>query len=349
MRKVVLALVGFLVASLGAEEWCWQPPDPSELVPNWCENVRLEGSIFYWRVDSSHWEYVSKSSSTPHFSKQRVKSISIDGAPGFRVGGEVKLPCYGWSMALFWTHQDCRGSDHTKIKPKEGKSIAFSLPPIENFSEIISIGQEAFIRGRLKWRYEVFDFEMGQWLSLCDCICARPFFGVRLADIHENLKDKAMTSPDLEVSFIRLRIKCEHKGIGPRAGLDMYYPISDGVGAFGGVAGSLIWGNVENRSKSTTVRLGEGIAKGRFQENVTLLRPMLDLKLGLEWRFRACCCLPVTLSASWEAHCLFNQFRYFVTELPGSNPDSNPTSMRNWKTVSNVATQGITLTGSVEW
>lgn len=317
---------------------------PEELIPNWCENIHLEGSILYWKVNSSDWDYVAIKESTSNRTKQRVKNLSIDFAPGFRLGIDMRRPFSNGPWSFFWTHQDCRESNSVQISPKAGKTVAFSLPSIDNFSEILSAGQVAVVRGRIKWRYEVFDLELGDWLNFSHNLCMRPFLGIRLADIHENLKDKVVTAPDLDIAFLRVRIKCEHKGLGPRGGLDFHYPLGFNFGIFGGIAGSLVWGGIENRTKTTIAPFGEGVAKGSIRENIQLLRPMLDLKLGFTSCFKACNCLPVTLSVAWESHCLFNQFRYFATELPGST-----SFIRSWKTSSNVVTQGFTFTAAIDW
>lgn len=323
----------------------WDLPSHEDLIPCWFERIQLTGEIFCWQVNCSDWEYVAVRKATENRSKERIKSVSTDFAPGFRVGGQLTFPFQDWSPALFWTHQDSRGSNSTQINGKEGKTVSFSLPPVEDFSKDISVGQVAIVRGRIKWRYDLFDLELGEWLPVGCSFYVRPFVGVRIADIHENLKDKALTAPDLDVAFIRVRIKCEHKGIGPRMGLDLHYPLCDGFGVFGSLAGSLIWGNVENRTKTTRVPSGEGVAKGSVRQNINLLRPMLDLKMGLTWSFKACCCLPVTLGVAWESHCLFNQFRYFPVELPPSRDGFT----RAWKTSGNVITQGMTFSAAVDW
>lgn len=317
MVRMLIVLGLLFTATISADECQWQPPLPCELEPSWVEKVHIEVEAFYGKVNSEGFDYFIKQKGVTR-TKSDIKAMNLDWSPGSRIGFDIKLPRYEWELGAYWFHFESASSSSTKLKGKNGENISFSPTTVSGFSETLSAGQHARSRGRLHSRYEIFDVQLGKTCWLVDeVVSLRPFLGVRIVDIHANLKNKSTIKPSTNTSLITMHVKNEHKGVGFRAGFEANYAIVCGFSAFGGLAGNLIWGNAEFRNKYTTALANLEVYKEHLRENVRLIRPILDMQIGAEWKFMICDCTPITLRAGWEAHCYFDQFRYFTRSHRG--------------------------------
>jgi hypothetical protein len=343
MRSLLFCLIVILSSLSAAEECYWLLPSTCELIPPWYERICLEGAILYQRVDSEGWEYLLKRTFNRKKVRQHYKDVSSSWAPGYRVGFDWQIPRYAWDFGFHWTHYDARGSNSAKIRGKSGQTVLMSIPLIQNFTETILPGQQVPIRGRIKSRFEIYDFDFSQWCCLCDDVSYfRPIIGVRLLDIHANLKIRSTLGPGFDFYSIRAHIKNEHKGIGFKAGFKTQYLFCDGWSFLGGINGALIWGNAEFKNKYLALASTSNVIRESIRENTRLIRPMLDLHAGVEWCCIVCDCNPLRLRAEWEFHYLFNQFRYFVSNLPTDG-------VIGVKTRNNIVLQGLSFTGSFEF
>lgn len=330
---------------LSAAEDCWTPLPPCELIPSYFSMVRLEGSWFYWTVDGDQYAYASKKSSRVLREKETIYDVDFEAAPGYKVGLSLQTYAMPGEVHLNWTHQDCRASNHHTIRGEEGKFFLVTLATHWQVPQVVDAGKEAYVRGRLKWRYEVFEGNYSVPFHCYSCEL-EPYIGIRVLDTHQNMKAKGLFNTSSLIVLEKERIKCEDKAIGPVIGLSLRMPLCDSFSLFGKGAGAILWGNVENKLKCTTALIDNTVYKSRSRENVRLERPMLDLEIGVEWLLPLSEKMKPLLRLSWESHTLFNAFRYFVDTDPAIDPMVFP-ALR--KTKGFATTSGITLAGQLNF
>jgi hypothetical protein len=346
MRKCLVSWIllwGFL--SLSADECYWEPFAPCELVPSYFETVRLEGSWFYWTVDGDQFAYASKKTSTILREKQRFYDVNFGAAPGYKIGLAVQsVPMWG-EFLLSWTHQDCHSSNHHVINGKEGKTIFINLVTLRETPQTINAGEQAIIKGKGTWRYEVYEASYGlmQWWG---AVALKPYVGMRILDSHQYLKARGNFVNSSPINYEKDRVHVKDQGIGPVVGLDLRIPVCGCWAIFGKGAGAVLWNCNAIKEKCTTGYVDGSVAKASLREFQKLGRPMLDLEIGVEWLLPLSEKMQPLLRVSWESHTLFNSFRYYKDQLPQT--DSEPfLTMR--KTKGFVTTSGITLTGQVNF
>jgi hypothetical protein len=311
-----------------SEECCFLP-DPCELIPPWYQRLRLEGTILYARVGNDGLDYVVKRTLKGGRLNQHISDISLNWSLGYRVGFDWQLPQCNWEWGFHWTHYDSRSSSTRRIKGKSGQNVAVAFPVIHHPAVIVPAGQLVEAHGRLKSRFEFYDLDFSQWCSCDGFSYFRPIAGVRLAAIHQNMRVKSPLG--------LARVKNEHKGIGLKAGFDAQHLICGGWSVVGGLSGALIWGEAEYKNKYIL-----GVFEDRLVEHTRVFRPILDAHAGIEWCWDVCDSNQLRLKVEWEFHYLFNQFRYFISDLPLNG-------VVEVKTNSNVTLQGVSLSGFFEF
>lgn len=340
--RLIFFIVSVFFGYLAAEVYCFPPPHPCDLIPPWYERISIDGAILYGKIDGEGFQYAEKIVQSPPHIKKHFKNISMSWAPGYRVGFDWLFPCQDWQFGFHWTHYEARSSSTSHFHGKANKDVFIAIPLMSNFLQFIPANATVPVRGRLKSRFEFYDLDFSRWSNCSNELYFRPIVGVRIATIHENMKVVSFLGPEFPTFSLDLHLKNEHKGIGFKAGLDSQYFICDSFSVTGGITGALIWGNAEYKNKSVALITALGGFRERLDEHVRVIRPILDLHAGFEWCCIVCDCNPLRIKAEWEFHCLFKQFRYFVTSIP-LNAVLGP------KTNNNVVLQGVSLTASFEF
>lgn len=342
---------------------CAQPcPSPCNPCGNWCENWSFNAAWLYWKVNGDEFDFGNEKFSDNDdgfvFESESYHDIKFDWDSGFRVGFGFDICSCNWGVDVEWTHFDSKShKSFTVFGPNNGgNAVAVGFTPLDSGdpfpgSIYVDPDQSARVSGRLNFRYNVVDIELGKWLN-CGCGCCilfRPHIGLRLADIHESFKDNLQFFNGAETligdTFIGnnvdnydFHLKNRFKGVGPRVGFDLDLCICDGLSFIGKTAASLVWGNTHLTQHMFAESFTDDEVFSVIKEHYRHTRAITDLYFGLRYQTTACDCYPVVIEAAWEHHFLFSQHRFWVDDA-----FDNDSATTSWKKNGDLALQGWTL------
>jgi len=181
-----------------------------------------------------------------------------------------------------------------------GKDRSVSTPP-----RPVNGGTETFGYND-GFSFQTFDFDVGKHVKVQQADI-RFFGGLRLVHSDETLAEISNTltptNPADKGIVFDEAATAEYWGIGPRAGIEGYYPVGENWGLTGAVSGSVMWGRRTERlgesARTTTGEHGsETIASLGSNETVS----NLDASAGLSWTPMA----NTTLTAGYKVEAWHN-------------------------------------------
>lgn len=320
---------------------------------NWCDNIKLDASFLYWKVTGDELDYAyditTASNDGVEYNRKRFHNVSGDFEPGFKIGLGLDLPCICWDTNLVWTHFDSKNSSHHDVDYRGGSEVTVAIPFFQGSEVGVSTGDRLVSKGSLNFKYDVVDLEFGKWICCNNCLLFRPHVGLRAVDIREKFHselDVFSTNSTVLRDDYRAHINNEFKGLGVRAGLDADLQLCEGWSVIGRSAVSIVWGNT--KIKNDFVNFDEidsqDVARVSHEtDHYKHSRAFTDLSLGIRYRSCYCTC-PFSIEAAWEHHYLFNQHRFFASDVLGENDGGY-----NFKKNGDVSLQGLTVTLGLEF
>ncbi len=242
-------------------------------------------------------------SDTAAFANGRVKNVGYDWDWGFRAGIGYNIPHDGWDVLLNWTWFQAHETKHKSTTAPEIVLVTEANPA----STVLAA---PFAKGKAHLHYNLLDLEMGREFFVSKWLTLRPFMGTRAAWLNRNFKTAYAGGIDIDGhSHNRFR------GIGLRGGLDTQWGLGSGWSFFGDIALSLIYGTHRIHSHQDTdpgdVRIQH------IHNSWNIVRPMLDLALGLRWdHLFSCDAYRIRFQLGWEQHTFFG----FEKDLNFVNP-----------------------------
>jgi len=319
---------------------------------SWCDNLSFDAAWLYWKTSGDELDYAvvkrtSTLSPTSHASHEKIHDIRGNWDSGFKIGFGFDVPCKGWNVYTAWTHYDSGSSHHLNVSgPSTGSTdvVSVGFPVLDRVTGTVAAGDEVDFEGKLNFRYNVVDVELGKWICCGNsCVMFRPHVGLRFADIHEKFTDEFSINGSTQIDGFTngaFHHKNNFKGAGVRAGLDVDLCLCEGWSIIGKGAASSVWGRTHLRNH---VVLADNTTSpdawdSEVREDYRQVRFITDLSLGLRWKTMACGCYPFTVELSWEHHYLFGQHRYWVDDEA-----STSVATSSWKKNGDIALQGLTL------
>lgn len=205
---------------------------------------------------------------------------------GYRLAMGYRAACDGIGIDAFWTHFQGHAS-------RSNSEIDLSTS---------------------KWRlkFDQVDLILAQCESLCSCLIVRPFFGVRAAKIHENLKGSLTTSITTPTGPAQETRTADDKqtfsGIGPFLGFRGLWDLGCGLGLRGLAATGVLYGNYRLHFNDSDV-FSAPFSKSAFYKQTSHVHAFicnLDLAFGVQWQTCLLECVDLILSLSFEHHQYFN-------------------------------------------
>lgn len=323
---------------------------------NWCDNIKLDASFLYWKVAGDELDYAYDVTRADNVDpdqtiyRKRFHNVSGDYDPGFKLGLGLDLPCICWDTNLVWTHFDTKNTSHHDSAHRAGSTVNVAIPFLKTSEVTVGAGENVVATGSLNFKYDVVDLEFGKWICCNNCLLFRPHVGLRAADIrekfHSELDYYATTATTVDLTDYSAHVKNEFKGVGVRAGLDTDLQLCEGWSVIGRSAVSIVWGNT--KIKNDFVNFDEidsqDVARVSHEtDHYKHSRAFTDLSLGIRYRSCYCTC-PFSIEAAWEHHYLFNQHRFFASDVLGENDGGY-----NFKKNGDVSLQGLTVTLGLEF
>lgn len=210
---------------------------------------------------------------------------------GWRLDGGFELNQFGNDIAANYTYLSSSDDASTaRGMNDQGNLYARFLPSG-------SQGSWHSVTGESEIKFHEFNVELGQKVDFCQ-LHTRFHMGLSYAQItHDfDVKSAYRVAEDDDTPFTRERgsaqVDTEFKGIGPRVGLDITYPVSpcNNFAIVGHAAGALLAGTIERDVKANTQRLnrdgsrdGDAVLHNVTTDDSYTIVPAGTLKLGLRY------------------------------------------------------------------
>lgn len=286
--------------------------------------------FLYFQPKEDGFEYATLNDG-PNLSKGTSK-VNINGKmcnfhfpfkPGFKVGLGFYVPRISWDVFFNWmeVNSKCSNSNHLDVNSTNGIIPLFWNP--KAFNNNLSYIRFSSSKAKLDFSINTLDWEVG------DCFFTSPYISLRL---HGGLKGAVIqqhfyayykdgnnilsqNGDTINLLTGSSKIRSDSKGLGPRMGLDSSWNIycSDfNIIASGSFAFLLTRFDIRYHEHDTANDLttSQYLADDfKIHDYVWLLRPVAQLKLGLNWGkcLGRCCEYYLGMNAAYEMQYFWEQ------------------------------------------
>jgi len=265
------------------------------------------------------------------FAPQSYTDLGAGWNPGVRLAAGWNSSCDGWDLGLEWTYYHNRKSGFTSVPPDFAREGSFGDPslgqsvlinPWINPSFAVTHTPTFFADINAVWKLNIntLDLDLGRKYWLSSCFVLRPFAAIRSGWTKVNFDTTStrtafFSSNDFIVTF-KDRFTTQYWGVGMVLGLEPTWYFCNNFALFGTIDASLLWGEFTNK-KSENYRedrprsgIGPILAtnySNSYSSSFFMMKPILDLALGLRWEETWCCNRYRTaLDLGWEHHVWFD-------------------------------------------
>ena len=247
---------------------------------------------------------------------------------GFRLGISYCTPCDAWDVAATWT------SFQSNAKSiKNNCDDTQTLMPLFATYQATDPGPLFADKIEAYWDLDInlVDIQVGRNFWSSKYLALRPFMGIRVAKLDQsyNVLNKGgsfsyQASSTRDAQNHEAELKNIFKGVGLMAGLDSTWNIGCGLGLYGNMASSIVYGAFDvDHKEYLTPAAGSSSSKNeiaKITETIKASRAMLDLGFGLQWMGLVCeCKYGIRLALGWEMHMFFHQNQMWRISRVGSS------------------------------
>ncbi|PIS02521.1 MAG: hypothetical protein COT85_04990 [Chlamydiae bacterium CG10_big_fil_rev_8_21_14_0_10_42_34] len=275
-------------------------------------NLYLDASFIYWQPVQENMEIVFSSKTPPPILNGMMVNMDFDYKPGFKLGIGSYFDYDHWDLYAEYTWFHCNQNQSVKVLPN---------------GELYSIWQHPTAQSYLtndheNWnlKIDIGDLDLGRWGYVGKNFIIRPFFGTRAAWIRQNAKIISTLGPTFVSSVVT--VKYHSWGLGAKTGVDTEWKIASGFKALGRAEADLLVTNYSGLSFDSILPFSPVDNIKIKQKNITVVKPHLDLQLGLGWStYLDCNNWHLDFSATYEFQVFFNQnmFRHFQDHVMTGN------------------------------
>ncbi|HEY5259139.1 MAG TPA: Lpg1974 family pore-forming outer membrane protein [Rhabdochlamydiaceae bacterium] len=259
----------------------------------------LTADFLYWQADEDDLQYAVYTQGL-HLSglatissvTDRVRGLSFDWNPGFRVGiGGASCDCDHWGLLFNYTHIRNKAHGSTNIGTLDATLDNFLASSWDQI--LLGIyASAASARWSVNYNTEILDayrdFFLGKHLIV------RPRMGLLNANIDQKYHATYTLDPNdpifSTVPEAKMEAKCNYWGLGVRGGVDLVWHFSDHWGIYGELSAGLVYGrfNIDRNGNSsypitdTTGQVSDPYTF-EFKEKMWRARATIQTALGLEW------------------------------------------------------------------
>lgn len=277
--------------------------------PNKKWGVYLFGDFLYWRAQEDNLIFalrdvpiIQAAGVTP--GKVLLAEPKFKYTPGWRAGAGFNLPYGGWDICTSWTSIESHAEDAV-TEPNFG--IGALLVP--SFGDTNNT-DASFSRGKWSLQFNALDVDLGRGSLLSRRFSLRPIAGAKLAWIHQHLNVHyegflpGSTKPD-EINDIKAFAR--FMGAGPKVGTAARWKLGDWFGLYGDFATALLYGEVHSKTNITATPGSSTIRTIPVLHERHVLRPMVELRGGIDFGhcFGRLC--SIYLGAGYEAQFWWDQ------------------------------------------
>lgn len=294
-----------------------------------CRNLKLYGEFLWWKVSQEKMQYTAlfetgffgtpgaevAANDSPEAAdllittaplKIRVVEPSFTWRPGFRVGIGYDFPCSNWDVGFAWT------SLHQKID-SHAPSPFFGEAPLTVIGFVNDdVGPPDIAKSRWRFQLNTVDLFFGRYCNVC-CFKVHPYIGLKAASI---VQSQRITYFDFGhiYGYEAFNGAFSHKknnfyGIGPSVGFDMAWTFCRNFTLTSGINGALLAGRFHLRNNLNNIPPWNGWSVNQREKH--RVRPMVDLRIGIDWDACLCNRYPLLLGISYEVQYWWNQWQVF--------------------------------------
>jgi hypothetical protein len=309
-----------LEKEMKSRKW-YNPPAGAQTVEGY--HLFAVGEFLWWRAEEDGLTYTYKTDNPTGVSGEndiRLEEMKFKWHYGYRVGGGFKIPHDQWDVYFCWTHLDADAKKHKNADSNEG------LFPYWSFPSGIA-GGDFFSRAEAHWKLflNLGDGELGKDFFVGKRLSMRPFLGARTAWINQEYKIEYENAPIGLNQTLNdtVKMKCDYWGLGPRAGVDLRWWVTNTLNIFGAASINLLYGEfrIKQREEAEIQPLGTTEPPLHFNDSYHIARPITDLAIGFGWdNMFFDDRLHIGVKVGWEQHIFFdqNQFIRFVSSSTNS-------------------------------
>ncbi len=311
LKRIFLAVILQAVPFLSVNAALSTSTNPFQVsIPEMSPGFEFDVTGLWLRPVSNDLEYAVHTFPFPFPTPNwHVKSINPSYHFAYGLGMGYVFCHSGNDIQLHWTHLNSSDSASVSAGP-DGQFVA---PFYETGPRGGTIQQA---RGKVDFRYDVVDLDVGQFVNFGNHTLIRFFAGLSGARIKQNL---ISTFSDNFIPFsVRSNNFSQYTGFGPRFGINAKYDLCYGFGVVGQVSGSVLIGNMIARTRyNSSSSIGEalfGITNNKQaigSDNTQQVVPGADVKLGVNYTYPFCKDSAVTIEGGYKASMYVNAIQEY--------------------------------------
>ncbi|MCH9625408.1 MAG: hypothetical protein S4CHLAM123_05820 [Chlamydiales bacterium] len=324
--------------------------DDCDYSPTNCGCAYISGKFFvtadylYWKAHEDGLDFaidgIGSGNGTLPSDQGEIYGLNWKANSGFRVGAGYLSSCECNDIYV----------NYTKYTGAAKGSVdrPFSVPVEANLWATFSApdGGAVFFFGKSDWDldFQTLDLEVGYTLCFGNCYRFRPFGGIEAVWTKDTNFISYDDRPD-EDFFQTVHHKQDFCGAGPRVGINNNWKIFNCFSLFADTAVSIVWGhyNVERFDI-----LNDVVVVNTSNEFSTL-RPLFDLKLGIQWETCLWNCHRFFVKAAFEDQ-IFLKHNQFIRFMVGDFNNSFDIPRGNVFNINgDLSLYGLTLSAGIDF
>lgn len=242
--------------------------------------LTIDALLWHGKVGGSEYAYTDDDSTAAFPMQGRTKENDFGWTWGFRVGLGYNFDHDGWDAYLNYTYW--YSADNSKVNVGSNGSVI----PLQGNADLATADFGLFTHGnygasQFKFDYDNLDLELGRNYFISRSLSFRPHFGIRNSwiDLSQVVQ---YTGGVIGVNTFEVRNSNDFWGIGPRAGVNSKWFLTNGFSVFGNISGSLLWGYYEVTHEET-ISNNPQQNYIRIKANMHRFAPNAQLVLGLAY------------------------------------------------------------------
>lgn len=297
--------------------------------PAFCSDhlsLMITGSYLYWGFSQDQMQYAENIVEAANGTlTENFKSAGTNWGSGFRIGLGGHLPVDNWDLMINWTRWHNSKTNNTYSHPGAGNTVIPILEPEAPGGEsLLADAMTNSASNRWRLDFDMLDFELGRFFKISKKLDLRPHIGMEFARVNQHLGVNYNNVNDTKGGHnTYFSGKNNFLGLGPRLGIDTRFLLGYGLGFFGNVAGSLLWGYTSVNTSATQTPLSSLYSPISYYitNSVHGLRPTAQLAIGFDWDKCFNDSFYLSIGASYEVQELWDQWHLannYNTERTGN-------------------------------
>jgi hypothetical protein len=241
--------------------------------------VNVDVLLWHAKVGGSEYCYTDQDPTATLPVQGQMRSLDFDWDWGFRFGLGYNFEHDGWDAFLNYTYFDTNDSQKTaagyngSVIPLKGTP---SVTGVDTPLTYVTNASSSF-----KFDYDNLDLELGRNYFISKSLSFRPHFGLRSTWLDLTQRTNFSGGNVLGDNLLQVYDSNNFWGMGPRAGVNSKWHLSNGFSVVGNVAGSLLYGyyKVQHQENDTT-SLSNAI---NINANMHRFSPNAQMFLGLSY------------------------------------------------------------------